>query len=110
MVKSVMSGSKNIRGKRGLILLVETLRLQIDAFAFSSRNALKDAKLQEDIVSLQNLCQNHNPKTKYNWKQYQEPMEEFLQAFDDFVQNGCLTSKLFHFWNTFLNFILPIWH
>ena len=35
-------------------------------------------------------------------------MEEILQALDDFVENGCLRSKSFHFLNTFLNDILPI--
>ena len=35
-------------------------------------------------------------------------MEEFLQAFNDFLKNDCLRSKSFHFWNTFLNDILLI--
>ena len=35
-------------------------------------------------------------------------MEEFLQAFDDFLESDCLRSKSFHFWNTFLNHILLV--
>ena len=108
MVKSAMSGSNDIRGKRGTIFLAEILRLQVDVFAFSLHNAFKNTKLEKNRISLQNLCQNHNPKTTYSWEQYQEPMEEFLQAFNDFVENGCLRSKSFQVWNTFLNFILLI--
>ena len=102
MVKFVIPGSNYIRGKRGIVLLTETLqRLQIDAFASSSHNALKDAELQKNMISLQNLCQNHNPKANYSWEQYQEPMEEFLQAFDDFLENGRLRSKSFTFGTLF---------
>ena len=53
------------------------------------------------MSSLQNLCQNHNRKTNYSWEQYQEPMEEFLQAFDDFLENGRLRSKSFTFGTLF---------
>ena len=60
------------------------------------------------VIALQNLCQNHNPKTNYSWEQYQEPMDEFLQAFHDYVESGCLRSKSFHFCITSLNDILPI--
>ena len=76
VVKSAMSASNYIRGKRGMVLLAETLQqLQLDAFASLSYDALKDAKVQENVIALQNLCQNHNPKNNYIWKQYQEPME-----------------------------------
>lgn len=108
MVKSVISGNNYIRGKRDTVLLAEALRLQIDAFASLSHNTLKDAKVQESIIVLQSLSQNHNPKTNYSWEQYQEPMDEFLQAFHDYVENGCLRSKSFHFWIISLNDILPI--
>ena len=48
MVKFVIPGSNYIRGKRGIVLLTETLqRLQIDAFASSSHNALKDAEFKK---------------------------------------------------------------
>ena len=60
------------------------------------------------MIALQNLFRNHNSKTNYSWEQYQEPMEEFLQALDDFVENGYLRNKSLHFLNTFLNDILPI--
>ena len=51
MFKFVMSGSNYIRGKRGIVLFAETLqRLQINAFASSSHNALKDAKLQKNMI------------------------------------------------------------
>ena len=63
--------------------------------------------MQENIA-LQNFCQNHNPKTNYSWEQYQEPLEEFLQAFNDYVEIGCFRSKSFHFSNTFVNEILSI--
>ena len=66
MVKSAMSESNDIRGKRGTIFLAEILRLQVDVFAFSLHNAFKNTKLEENRISLQNLCQNHNPKTKYS--------------------------------------------
>lgn len=66
MVKSAMSGSNDVRGKRGTILLAEILRLQVDVFAFSLHNTFKNTKLEENRISLQNLCQNHNPKTKYS--------------------------------------------
>ena len=74
--------------------------LQLDAFASLSHDALKDAKVQENMIALQNLWRNHNPKTNYSWEHYQELMEEFLQAFDDFEENDCLRSKSFHLWNT----------
>ena len=64
MVKCVMSGSNYVRWKRGIVLLAETLqRLQIDDFASSSHHVLEDAKFPENMISLQNLCQNHNPET-----------------------------------------------
>ena len=108
VVESVMSGSNYIRGKRDMVLLAETLqRLQLDAFVSLSHDALKDAKVKENMIALQNLCQNHNSNTSYSWEQYQGPMEEFLQAFNEFVENGCL-SKSLHLWNTFLDDILLI--
>ena len=87
-----MSGSNYIRGKRGMVLLAETLqRLQLDVFASLSHDALKDAKVQENMIALPNPCQNHSFNTNYSWGQYQKPLEEFLQAFDDFVEISCLT-------------------
>ena len=35
-------------------------------------------------------------------------MGEFLQVFDEFLENGCLRSKSVYFWNTFLNDVLLI--
>ena len=35
-------------------------------------------------------------------------MEYFLQAFDDFVENSCLRSKSFLFWNSFMDDIQSI--
>ena len=60
------------------------------------------------MIALQNLCKNHNSNISYCWEQYQEPMEEFLQTFDNFFENGCVRSKSFYFWNTFLDDNLPI--
>ena len=109
VVEYVMSGSNYIRGKRDMVLLAETLqRLQPDAFVSLSHDALKDAKVKENMIALQNLCQNHNSNTSFSWEQYQGPMEEFLQAFNEFVKHGCLRSKSFHLWNTFLDDILLI--
>ena len=109
VVKSVMSGSNYIRGKRGMILVAEALtRLQLETFSSESHNTLKDEKVKENMIALQNLCNNHDPKENYSWKQYQDPMEEFLKVFDDFVKNRCLISKSFQFWNTFLNDVVPI--
>ena len=94
---------------RDMVLLAETLqRLQLDAFVSLSHDALKDAKVKENMIALQNLCQNHNSNTSFSWEQYQGPMEEFLQAFNEFVKHGCLRSKSFHLWNTFLDDILLI--
>ena len=53
-------------------------------------------KEQECIIALQSCTQ------------YQEPVKEFLHASDDFVENGYLRSKSFHFWGSFLNDILLI--
>lgn len=92
-----------------MVVSAETLqRLQLNAFVSWSHDALNDAKVQENITALQNLCQKHNPTTSCSWEQCQEQMERFLQAFDDFVEKDCLRGKSFHFWNTFLNDILPI--
>ena len=101
MVKSVISGNNYIRGKRDTVLLAEALRLQIDAFASLSHNTLKDAKVQESIIVLQSLSQNHNPKTNYSCKQYQEPVTEFLEAFNGFVENSCLRINPFTFGTLF---------
>ena len=44
-------------------------------FTSLSHGALKDAKVQENMIALQNLCQNNNPNPNYGWEQYQEPMK-----------------------------------
>ena len=31
---------------------------------------MDDPKVQKKKIALQNLCQNHNPKTNYSWEQY----------------------------------------
>ena len=56
--------------ERGMVLLAETSQhLQLGTFASLSHDAVKDAKVQENMIALQNLCQNNNPK------QDQEPMK-----------------------------------
>ena len=61
-----------------VVLLAETLqRLQLDAFVSLSHDALKDAKVKENMIALQNLCQNHNSNTSCSWEQYQGLMEVF---------------------------------
>ena len=53
-----------------MVLLAETSQhLQLGTFASLSHDAVKDAKVQENMIALQNLCQNNNPK------QDQEPMK-----------------------------------
>ena len=71
-----MSGSNSLREERGMVLLAETLQhLQLGTFASLSHDAVKDAKVQENMIALQNLCQNNNPNTNCSWEQDQEAMK-----------------------------------
>ena len=63
VVKSVLSGGNFIRGKRGMLLLAETLqRLQFHEFVTSSPDMLVDKDAQKCVDGLQDLVRTHDPK------------------------------------------------
>lgn len=106
VVKTVLSGSNYIRGKRGMMLITEDLqKLQFQAFFAFLTLDLPDGT-NEVFKKFQKFvdCKDDHR----TWRYFQEMLNKFLGSFNYFIQKRCSENNQFKFWNTFLNDIVPV--
>ena len=95
VVQSVLCGGHYVPGKKGMMMLVETLQqLQFQEYLRSNPDHMQDS---QHIEALQTLLTNAAPNESAEWKYYEVKVKGLIHSVGDFNNASCQKSNQFKF-------------
>ena len=105
VVQSVMSGGHYVRGKKGMMMLAETLQ-QLQFKEFNRLHTISDEN-SDHIKAFQDMLACAPLKENVEWEFYERKMQ-FIDQFEIFNTDLPEKSNQFAFWHVFLNHVVSV--
>ena len=93
VVQSVTSGSNCIRGKKGMMILAETLQ-QLQFQQYNQKHPISNIST--------------SPNESHNWDLHENNMRKLINQYETFTKNSGEKSAQFAFWHVFLNDVVSV--
>ena len=101
VVQSALSGGHNVRGKKDLMMLAETLQQLCSSknIYAPTQDHLQDS---QHIEAFKTMLTNASTNESAEWKYHEVKMKGLIHSIGDFNNAGCQKSNQFKFWCVFL--------
>ena len=105
-----MSGGHYVRSKRGFTLveeLIQTLNI-LQFLGSAEKDTYEIFKQVQELYNLVKDKKNSKQEINNHWSQCSILLASFQVDLNKFIQKGKENSELFHYWDKFVNQIIPV--
>ena len=106
VVQSFLSGGHCVRGKKGMMMLAETLQqLRLQEYPCSNPGHLQDS---EHLEAFRTMLISAAPNESPEWKYHKVKVKGLIDSIGDFNNVSCQKSNLFKFWYVCLKDVVSV--